>query len=88
MNENIRIKKQRIFHNYLLIGNHDEHPFLVGIDPIEIMNNNSNEGDALSFRFSAYHAWAHNNDLFYSNRSTDKKQDKVGHRPAKLYKLI
>ena len=28
--------------NYLLIGNHDEHPYLVGIDPIEIMNNNCN----------------------------------------------
>ena len=28
--------------NYLLFGNHDEHPFLVGIDPIEIMNNNCN----------------------------------------------
>ena len=28
--------------NYLLIGNHDKHPYLVGIDPIEIMNNNCN----------------------------------------------
>ena len=28
--------------HYLLIGNHDEHTFLVGMNPVEIMNNNSN----------------------------------------------
>lgn len=31
--------------HYLLIGNHDEHTFLVGMNPVEIMNNNNNSNN-------------------------------------------
>ena len=71
--------------HYTLLGNHDEHPYLVGVDPIEILNEYSNNFEPLgvsrgSFRIGndsigVFHDKTWQNIVSFQEYSKDERDE-------------
>lgn len=73
--------------HYTLLGNHDEHPYLVGVDPLEILNEYSNNFKSLGIsrgsfkigndKIGVFHDKQWQNIVSYKNHSKEERDEYI-----------